>query len=577
MSWNRASLRSKIFVAFAALILGVLVATLGLAQLVVGRDAAGTLARELHTTGQVFESLLQERAARLQSNSTLLASDYALKRVFATHFDPANYDAETLASAGLSYRERLGVDLVWMADEAGTLLAASPSRAQTGDSLAMFSPLKEALESQTAASAVVQIDGQLFQVAAVPVLGPDVIGFLMLGRVIDDSVAVHLKQDTHSDVSFLTGSHVFASSWPAASRAGLLALVPHQPASAPQQLPPVTMGDERFVSLVLPVAAHLPQPLYALVQGSYDKALTPLHALQWRVAAIGMVALLTALVTGLLLAGNISGPVRALVEAMGEVARGNLTHRAPIERHDELGFLARSFNVMVRGLQEKESIKDTFGRFVSREVAEAVLSDRVPLAGERLEVSILFQDIRGFSAMSELLDPARLLHVLNQFFTEVVAAVEAEGGTVKQFTGDGVMALFGAPRPYPDHPQRAVRAALGLVARLAGLNAQLRTQGVPPLRIGVGIHAGEVVAGLIGPDKRVEYGVVGEPVNLASRVEELTKEFGATILVSREIAVRLGAEFVLGRTAILSVKGKARPVEVIEVVSGAHARADSAA
>ena len=329
------------------------------------------------------------------------------------------------------------------------------------------------------------------------------------------------------------------------------------------------------MSLTLPVGAHLPEPLYALIQGSYDKALAPLHALQWRIVAIGSAALVTALLTGLLLAGNISGPVRALVHAMEEVSRGNLRHRAPVERQDELGFLARAFNVMVGGLEEKQQIKDTFGRFVSPDVAEAVLEDRVPLAGERLEVSILFQDIRGFTALSESLDPATLLRVLNQFFTEAVAAVEAEGGMVKQFTGDGVMALFGAPRLCPDHSQRAVRAALGLVARLASLNAKLRSESMPPLRIGVGIHVGEVVAGLIGPDKRVEYGVVREPVNLASRVEELTKEFGATILVSREIAARLGTEFVLGRTAVLPVKGKARPVEVTEVV--AHPRADSAA
>src|SRR5262249_10255655 len=160
-------------------------------------------------------------------------------------------------------------------------------------------------------------------------------------------------------------------------------------------------------------------------------------------------------------------------------------------------------------------------------------------------------------------------------FTEVVAAVEAEGGLVKQFTGDGVMALFGAPRPYPDHSQRAVRAALGLVARLATLNTQLRVQGTAPLRIGVGIHTGEVVAGLIGPDQRVEYGVVGDAVNLACRVEELTKEFGATILVSRAIAAQLGSEFMLGRTAVLPVKGTARPVEVVEVIPASHARADS--
>src|SRR5262249_46584842 len=128
-------------------------------------------------------------------------------------FDPRSYDAETLASAGLSYRRRLGVQLVWMTDEAGTLLAASPEKPGTGKSLESFSPLKEALETQAAAVAVVEVNGELFQMVAVPVFGPDVIGFLMLGQVIDDAVAARLKVDTHSDITFLTTSTVFASSW----------------------------------------------------------------------------------------------------------------------------------------------------------------------------------------------------------------------------------------------------------------------------------------------------------------------------------------------------------------------------
>jgi adenylate cyclase len=272
---------------------------------------------------------------------------------------------------------------------------------------------------------------------------------------------------------------------------------------------------------------------------------------------------------------------------MHEVLRGNLRYRSKIDRQDEIGFLSRSFNEMVGGLEEREHIKDTFGRFVSRDVAAAVLDGRVPLAaaavldgrvplaGERREVSILFQDIRGFTSLSERLDPAALLRMLNQFFTEVVAAVEAEGGVVKQFTGDGVMALFGAPEARADHPERAVRAALGIVNRLAGLNVLLREQGVPQLAIGVGIHMGEVVAGLIGPDERVEYGVVGEAVNLASRVESLTKELPAVILISRDVAARLGPEFVFGRTAHLAVKGRKQPVEVVEVLSKAPVTAVS--
>ena len=568
--WNSRSLRTRIFVTFSALILAVLVATLGLTQLVVGREAVRTLSRDLRTTGQVFESLLQERATRLQTNSTLLASDFALKRVFATHFDPTSYDPETLASAGLSYRQRIGVQLVWMTDEAGTLLAASPAKDRIGQSLAAFSPLKEALEGQAATTAVVEVDGQLFQMVAVPVFGPDVIGFLMLGQTIDDPVANRLKLDTHSDVTFLTASKVFASSWASSGqgRSQSAAQLPSMLRETQQRNPALlTIGAERYLSLVVPIVAHAPLPLYALIQGSYDRALAPLHALQWRIAIIGTVALAGALITGIFLAGGITGPVRLLVGAMQEILRGHLHHRIRIERNDEIGFLARSFNEMADGLEERERIKDTFGRFVSRDVAEAVLNGRVPLAGQRLEVSILFQDIRGFTALSEQLDPVALLRILNQFFTEVVAAVEAEGGVVKQFTGDGVMALFGAPQVRADHTERAVRAALGIVNRLARLNAQLQTEGVAPLQIGVGIHTGEVVAGLIGPDERVEYGVVGEPVNLASRIEALTKDLTATILVSKQIAAGLGSEFLLGRVASLLVKGKSQPVEVVEVLA----------
>jgi adenylate cyclase len=147
--------------------------------------------------------------------------------------------------------------------------------------------------------------------------------------------------------------------------------------------------------------------------------------------------------------------------------------------------------------------------------------------------------------------------------------VEAEGGVVKQFTGDGVMALFGAPQAREDHAERAVRAAVGIVARLEGLNVTLREQDLPALLIGVGVHTGEVVAGLIGPDERVEYGVVGDAVNLAARVEALTKEVEATILVSAEIAARLGTGFTFGRTVSLPVKGKTDPVQVVEILPSA--------
>ena len=573
--WARSGLRTKIFVAFSALIVTVLLATLSLTQFIVSREAQRTLSRELLTTGQVIRQLMAERATRLQNNSVLLASDFALKRVIATHLDPTKYDAGTLSSAAESYQSRIGVELLWITDETGVLLGVSPGETHLGHSMAMLPPLHEAIETAESTTGIAEIDGTLFQLVVVPVLAPDVIGYLVLGHAIDDTLAARLKDDTSTHVSFLTTERLFASSWAAAPREQFVPtgefrakLLGAPPAD---RLRLLTIGGSRFLSLVVPMDAHMSKPLYALVQGSYDEALAPLRALTWQIVAIGATALALALLVCVGLAGGIIGPIRTLVTGMHEVLRGNLRYRSRIERQDEIGFLARSFNEMVDGLEEREHVKDTFGRFVSRDVAEAVLAGRVPLEGEKREVSILFQDIRGFTALSEKLDPATLLNVLNRFFTEVVGAVEAEGGVVKQFTGDGVMALFGAPQARADHAPRAVRAALGIVARLERLNVVLEEKGFPFLTIGIGIHTGEVVAGLIGPDERVEYGVVGEAVNLAARVESLTKDVGTTILVSGEIAARLGAEFQLGRTEVLPVKGKTEPVQVVEILAPASA------
>jgi adenylate cyclase len=567
--WARSRLRTRIFVAFSALVLAVLIATLGFTQLVVSRDAQATLTRELLTTGELFDSLLTERAARLRSNSILLASDFALKRVIATHFDQASYDPETLASAALNYQDRIGVNLLWITDETGALLIGSTA-ADVARSITDIAPLSTAIQTQEPANGIAYVNGALYQLVAVPVLAPDVIGFLLLGESIDNAFAQRLKQSTGADVSFLTSDRIFASSWPENTRHRFIpsgkvrAQLLDHPTDRVTSLSDA--GEGRFLALTLPVDATLRQPLSALIQGSYDEALEPLHSLQRRIIAMGVAALASSLLIGIGLAGGITSPLQKLVIGMREVVKGNLNYRSQLNRHDEIGFLSRSFNDMVSGLQDRERIRDTFGRFVSHDVAEAVLSGTVPLQGERREATILFQDIRGFTSLSERMDPAALLSMLNQFFTEVVAAVEAEGGVVKQFLGDGVMALFGAPQGVPDHASRAVCAALCIVERLHGLNAVLARQGRSPLEIGIGIHTGTVVAGLIGPDNRVEYGVVGDTVNVAARIEALTKELAATILVSKEVAQQLGPGVMLGRTMTLPVKGRQQSVDVVEII-----------
>jgi adenylate cyclase len=559
--WARRRLRAKIYLPFSLLVLATLLATLWLVNTAVSRQVEGNLRQQLEVTAQVFARMVRERAQRLLADTSLLAADFALKRAIAT------YDPDTLATVAVNYRARLGLDAVWITDEEGKLLARAPSDSGAGAAISL-APLAQALQLEDAASAISIIDGQLMEVVALPVLAPDPIGFLLAAEAIDDDTARQLRTETGSEVSFLTAHQIFASSWPAADRARLF------PAARPrattvQQAPGaaflLSLGSERLLSILVPIDARLGEPLFALVQQSYDRALEPLEALRRRVALIGLGALGAALVVGGALANGIAAPLQALVAAMGRVLAGDLRQRLQVRREDEIGYLAQSFNDMVAGLEERERIKDTFGRFVSRDVASAVLSGQLPLQGERREVTILFQDIRGFTTISEQSEPDTLVRMLNLFFTEIVAAVESEGGIIRQFTGDGVMALFGAPVMHPDDPLRAVRAALAMVARLPALNDRLDAQGLPRLRIGVGIHTGEVVAGRIGPDQRIEYSVVGDAVNTASRIEGLTKELHATILISAATASRLPSGIRLGRRAVLPIRGKEQPVEVVEV------------
>ena len=560
--WARRRLRAQIFLPHSALILGTVLVTLWLVNAALRAQVEQTLTRELAVTGQVFQGLVTDRTARLRTDASLVATDFALKRVIAT------YDRPTLVSAARTYRDRLGVDLLWITDERGTLLTHA-DRDVPARSPAAEAPLAESLATHAAAGAITALDGALVQLVAVPVQAPDTIGFLLAGDFLDDATALQLEQQTGSAVSFLSADRVFASSWPSADRAGLFPdgrLAPAALQNATGTTFLLTHGGQRWLSILVPIAARLPSPLYALVQQSYDRALAPLHALRRRIAAIGAAALLGALVVGAALAGGIAAPLLTLVAAMREVLAGNFHLRVPERRQDEIGFLTRAFNEMTAGLAERDAIKDTFGRFVSRDVAVAVLSGQMPLEGERREVTILFQDTRGFTSLAERTAPVVLVGLVNRMFTEMVAAVETEGGIIKQFTGDGVMALFGAPVAHPDDPERAVRAALRMAERLPDLNAWLATQGVPPVRIGIGIHTGEVVAGRIGPDTRVEYTVVGDPVNLASRIEGLTKDMQTMILVSATTAARLPGQIRLGRRAVLAVRGKEHPVEVVEVL-----------
>jgi adenylate cyclase len=241
-----------------------------------------------------------------------------------------------------------------------------------------------------------------------------------------------------------------------------------------------------------------------------------------------------AVVSGFLLTGaaarSIAEPMRALRHALGRVATGNLDATVAVDDAGEIGELQRGFNDMVAGLRERERLADLFGRHVGLEVAQRALHEGAALGGETREVSALFVDIIGSTTMARERSAPEVVAVLNQFFAVVVACVDAEGGWVNKFEGDGALCVFGAPIEQSDHAARALRAARHIATSLRDIDA------------GIGVSSGEAVAGNVGAEQRLEYTVIGQPVNEAARLSDAAKRSPGRVLASASAVAGAGDE-----------------------------------
>ena len=268
------------------------------------------------------------------------------------------------------------------------------------------------------------------------------------------------------------------------------------------------------------------------------------------------------------LATLLSRPIFRLVQGTRAIADGHFHITLPVTSGDELGTLTESFNRMAKSLREKEMIKRAFTRYVAREVVEEVLKDpeHLGLTGERREVTVLFCDIRGFTPLAERLSPEEVVMLLNEFYTLMIETTFKHDGTLDKFLGDAVMAVFGAPIAHPDHARRAIRTAIEMRNRIAELNERRTREGKLPIGIGIGMSLGEVVAGTVGTEDRMEYTVIGDSVNVAARLVENARPAGR-ILISSPTYEAVRDMVDVKDLGPLKVKGKEEEVEVYEVLS----------
>jgi class 3 adenylate cyclase len=212
-----------------------------------------------------------------------------------------------------------------------------------------------------------------------------------------------------------------------------------------------------------------------------------------------------------------------------------------------------------------QNLQQAFHQFAPQRVVEEVIKRGVSTSGEIREVTVLFADIVEFTALSETLNPEILVRMLNGYFEAASTAVTHHGGHVAKFIGDGVMAIFGAPENNVWHSLDAVIAALSMRAAIAKYNQELREQGLPPLDVRIGVHKGNVVAGVVGSSENLEYTVIGDVVNTAARIEGLTRKHGVDILISADVRPALDRRFKLRQLPPEYVKGKAEPVVTFAV------------
>jgi adenylate cyclase len=347
---------------------------------------------------------------------------------------------------------------------------------------------------------------------------------------------------TTSAVAYLLSERILRT---AASRA-MAAGAPEQPATP-------GVASRLLISWLLgsglPLLGVVLVSVYALTGDAVSRRELALTAL-----VLCVIVLAFGFLISLLTSRAIADPITSVRRALLQIERGDLDAEVPVYDGSELGLLQAGFNRTVEGLRERERIRETFGTYVDPDVAEHVLKEGPSLEGDEVEVTLLFMDVRDFTGFAERLAPREVVSTLNELFELAVPIVREHGGHVDKFVGDGLLAVFGAPRRAEDHADRALAAARDIATAVQEKFGE-------ELQIGIGLNSGTVVAGNIGGAGRLEFSVIGDAVNVAARVEAATRETGDTVLLSVETRGRLNdADATFEERPGVELKGKSGKV-----------------
>ncbi len=555
------SLASRILVFFLLLLL--LVESLAFVALdrISRARALSEIDADLTQSARAFIHLVETRTQRLREATNLLVSDFAFKSAYST------LDHATFLSALENYRQRIRADVLLLMSLEGAVLADT-LHPQDGQG-ANCQPLIAVAENHDdlTASGIVYIDGQPYQMVIVPLMTPLPTAWVGVGFKVDGRLTEELRALIQSHVTLLGTEDnenwmPLASTLPAGIPDALMLELGRVDWDFKQHLM-LDVSGETYVSWLvrMPGQGEVLTPVIAVLQRALSEQLTGYYQLRMWLLLLGGLALLLSYLGGRWIARSLTRPLTRLAQAAQRVEQGDYGAQVQVQCRDEIGQLAGSFNAMVQGLAERDQVRSLLGKVVSRQVAEELLSKAVELGGEERVATVLFSDIRNFTPLAERCAPRELLTLLNEYLTEMSSIIEDEAGVIDKYIGDAIMALFGVPLAHPEDAVQAVRAAVRMETALNRLNSSLAQRGKPPLGIGIGINTGLLVAGNMGSQNRLNYTVIGDNVNLASRLESLTRQYGVNILLS-EATQTAAPGFHYCELDSVQVKGKQQAVRI---------------
>lgn len=519
----------------------------------------------LQISSDVFKNQLKQNQDKLFEIARLLSSDYAFKAAYSTH------DHNTILSAMENHLSRVsGKNIMMLISLEGKVIAHTLNSA-FNYKLNPWSQLQSKAENNDygEATSLVVVNNLPYQIMVVPLLIPNLDAWIYIGFPIDDVFVNKVKEITRTEVTIaylMNNAKVIMSGTTFnTDNAKKIKSLLQNNQNILDRNRTIELSGEDYISLPVKLESIKKRNLTVILQRSLSEALKAYNQLRDILFVIFTISLITSVMLAFFIARQVTQPVKLLIEGSKFIENGVYDHNIDVVRNDEIGLLADSFNSMAKGLAEKEKVRNLLGKVVSPAIAEELLSKDIQLGGEEKYITTLFSDIRNFTSLCEGKAPEEILSLLNEYFTNISSKIEKNGGVVDKYIGDAVMALFGAPIHHDNDATNAIKAAFEMCHALKELNLNFEQRNIAPIGIGIGINSGVVVAGNMGSLNRLNYTVIGDGVNLASRLEGLTKSYGVDIIVSESTA-EAAPEFVYRELDLVKVKGKNIPCRIFEPI-----------